>query len=162
MTPGTFMTPAKSFVNLMSMDPFRLLQNRPTRFFEEPFTMFRPFLPLEEALPLAAWTPPCDIYETEKEIVLKMELPEVSKENVHVTLENNVLTLRGERKFEEKVDRENYHRIERNYGEFMRSFTLPAFVEGNNIFADFKEGVLTVTLPKKHEARPKQIEVKVK
>src|SRR6266702_812177 len=108
MTPGTFMTPAKNFINLMSMDPFRLLQNRPTRFFEEPFTMFRPFLPLEEALPLAAWTPPCDIYETEKEIVLKMELPEVSKENVHVTLENNVLTLRGERKFEEKVDRENY------------------------------------------------------
>ena len=162
MTPGTFMTPAKNFVNLMSMDPFRLLQNRPTRFFEEPFTMFRPFLPLEEELPLAAWTPPCDIYETEKEIVLKMELPEVSKENVHVTLENNVLTLRGERKFEEKVDRENYHRIERNYGEFMRSFTLPAFVEGNNIFADFKEGVLTVTLPKKHEARPMQIEVKVK
>ena len=155
------MTPHRSFTNLLPMDPFRLF-NRSTRLFDEPFTMFRPFLPLEEELPRLAWTPPCDIYETEKEIVLKMELPEVKKENVHVTLESNLLTLRGERTFEEKVDRENYHRIERNYGEFMRSFTLPTFVEGQNIVADFKEGVLTVTLPKKLEARPKQIEVKVK
>lgn len=100
MTPGNFLAPHKSFMNLMT-DPFRLL-HRPTRLFEEPFTMFRPFLPTEEALPYTAWTPPCDIYESEKEIVLKMELPEVKREFVHVTLENNVLTLRGERKFEEK------------------------------------------------------------
>jgi len=144
------------------MDPFRLFQTGPTRFFEDPLTVFRPFIPAEESLPLSAWTPPCDIYETEKEIVLKMELPEMKKEDVHVTLENNVLNLRGERKFEEKVDRENYHRVERNYGEFLRSFTLPTFVEGNKIFAEFKDGLLTVTLPKNTEARPKQIEVKVK
>ena len=161
MTPGTFLTPTKNYMNF-PVDPFRLFQARPTRLLEEPFTMFRPFLPMEETLPLTAWTPPCDIYETEKEIVLKMELPEIKKEDVHVTIENNVLTMRGERKFEEKVDRENYHRVERNYGEFLRSFTLPAFVEGNKILADFKDGVLTVTVPKKEEARPKQIEVKVK
>ncbi len=160
MTPGNFLAPNKSFLNFMAMDPFRLL-NRPPRFYEDPFTMFRPFLPREENLPFTAWTPACDIYETEKELVLKMELPDVKKEFVHVTVENNVLTVRGERKFEEKVDCENYHRIERTFGEFMRSFTLPAFVAGGKIVADFKDGVLTVTLPKNEEARPKQIEVKV-
>jgi len=109
-----------------------------------------------------AWTPPCDIYETEKELVLTMELPDMKKEDVHVTIENNVLTLRGERKFTEKVERENFHRIERSYGEFLRSFTLPAFVDGNKIFAEFKHGLLTVTLPKNEKAIPKQIEVTVK
>jgi HSP20 family protein len=90
-----------------------------------------------------------------------MELPEMRKEDVHVTLENNVLALRGERKFEEKVDRENYHRIERKYGEFMRTFTLPTFVEGTKVLAEFKEGMLTVTLPKNEKALPRQIEVKI-
>lgn len=160
MTPGTFLAPTKKFMNFMATDPFRLL-NRPTRLFEEPFTMF-PFLPMtEENWPLAAWAPPCDIFETDKELVLKVELPEVKKEEVDVTLENNVLTLRGERKFEERTERENYHRVERHYGEFMRSFTLPAFVDATKINAEFKDGVLTVTLPKHEEARPKQINVKV-
>jgi HSP20 family protein len=90
-----------------------------------------------------------------------MELPEMKREDVHVTVENNILTLRGERKFEETVARENFHRIERNYGEFLRTFTLPAFIDGNKIFAEFKEGMLTVTLPKNATAIPKQIEVKV-
>ena len=111
--------------------------------------------------PFSAWTPPCDIYETDKEIVLKMELPEMRKEDVHVTFENNVLTLRGERKFEATVDRENYHRVERKYGEFIRIFTLPTFVEGSKAVAEFKEGMLTVTLPKNAAAIPRQIEVKV-
>ncbi len=162
MTSGTFLTPNRSFMNFMSTDPFRLLPNSPARLFEQPFTMFRPFLPAEESLPFTAWTPACDIYETEKELVLKMELPEIERENVQVTVENNALTIRGERKLEEKVARENYHRIERSYGEFMRSFTLPTFVDGNRIVAEFKEGLLTVTLPKNEEVRPKQIEVKVK
>jgi HSP20 family protein len=160
MTPGTFLTPNKTFMNLMNIDPFRML-NRPTRFFDEPFTMFRPLFTTDEATPMMAWTPPCDIYETDKEMVLKMELPEVKKEEVHVIVENNVLTIRGERKFEEKVDRENYHRIERTYGGFMRSFTLPTFVDEKMIVADFKDGMLTLTLPKKEEATPKQIEVRV-
>ncbi|HEY6121379.1 MAG TPA: Hsp20/alpha crystallin family protein [Pyrinomonadaceae bacterium] len=162
MTPGTLMTPTRSLVNFMSMDPFRLLQNRSIRLFEDPFTAFRSFPPTEENLPFTTWTPPCDIFETDKELVLKMELPEMKKEDVHVTVENNVLTLRGERKFEEKVNGENYHRVERNYGEFLRSFTLPAFVEGSKIFAEFKDGLLTVTLPKNTTAVPRQIEVKVK
>lgn len=127
-----------------------------------PFEMFRSFAPtFDKQWPFAAWTPPCDIYETDKEIVLKMELPEMPKEDVHVTLENNVLTLRGERKFEEAVNRENYHRIERKYGEFIRIFTLPTFVEGSKVVAEFKEGMLTVTLPKNVAAIPRQIEVKV-
>jgi HSP20 family protein len=90
-----------------------------------------------------------------------MELPEMRKEDVRVTFENNVLTLRGERKFETVVDRENYHRIERKYGDFIRVFNLPAFVEGSKVAAEFKEGVLTVTLPKNKAAIPRQIEVKV-
>ena len=159
MTNGTSLAPTRKMMNLMATDPFRLM-NR-TRLFEDPFTMF-PFLPVtEESSALAAWTPPCDIYETDKEIVLKAELPEIKKEDVEVTLENNVLTLRGERKFEEKIDRENYHRVERHHGEFMRSFTLPAFVDSTKIKAEFKDGVLVVTLPKHEEARPKQINVKV-
>jgi len=162
MTPGTLMTPNRSFRNFFSIDPFRLFPNTTARLFEEPFTAFRAYLPKEETLPLTDWTPPCDIYETEKELVLKMELPEMKKEEVHVTVENNVLTVRGERKFEEKVNRENYHRVERNYGAFLRSFTLPSFVEGNKIVAEFKDGLLTVTLPKNTTAIPKQIEVKVK
>lgn len=157
MTPGTLMTPNRSF---RPLDPFRLFQTTPL-FFEDPFKVFRPFLPSEETMPFMAWTPLCDIYETEKELVLKMELPEMKKEDVHVTLENNVLTLRGERKFDEKVERENFHRMERHYGEFLRSFTLPTFVDGNKIFAEFKDGILTVTLPKNTAAIPKQIEVKV-
>jgi HSP20 family protein len=160
MTPGNFLTPTRNFMNLMATDPFRLV-NSP-RLFEEPFTTFRPFLPAEENWPMRAWTPPTDIYETDKELVLKVELPEVKKEDVEVTLENNVLTLHGERKFEEKTERENYHRVERHYGEFMRSFTLPTFVDANKINAEFKDGVLAVTLPKHEGARPKQITVKVK
>ena len=124
--------------------------------------MFRSFGPtFDKHWPFKAWTPLCDIYETDKAIVLKMELPEMHKEDVHVTLENNVLTLRGERKFEEAVNRENYHRIERKYGEFIRIFTLPTFVEGSKVVAEVKEGMLTVTLPKNAAAIPRQIEVKV-
>ena len=127
-----------------------------------PFDMFRTFAPtMKDHLPFSQWSPPCDIYETEKEIVLKMELPEMKKEEVRVTLKNNVLTLQGERRFEAKVERENYHRVERNYGEFLRSFALPTFIEGKEILAEFKDGVLTVTMPKNEAATPKHIEVKV-
>ena len=83
------------------------------------------------------------------------------KEDVKVTFENNVLTVRGERRFDTTVNRENYHRVERKYGEFVRSFSLPTFVEGTKVLAEFKEGVLTITLPKNKNAIPRQIEVKV-
>jgi HSP20 family protein len=127
-----------------------------------PFEMFRSFGPtFDKHWPFTAWTPLCDIYETEKEIVVKMELPEIHGGDVHVTLENNVLTLRGERKFAEAVNRENYHRIEREYGEFIRIFTLPTWVEGSKVVAEFKAGMLTVRLPKNLAAVSRQIEVKV-
>jgi HSP20 family protein len=160
MTPGTFLSPRNR--NFVPLDPFRLFQTNPMRFLEDPFTAFRPFLPTEETMPFTPWMPLCDIFETDKELVLKMELPEMKKEDVHVTVENNLLTFRGERKFDENLERENFHRIERHYGEFLRTFTLPTFVDGNKIFAEFKDGVLTVTLPKNTAAIPKQIEVKVK
>ena len=157
MTPGNLMTPSKNFI----MDPFRLFPNM-NLMFEEPLAMLRPRLPLEENYWLMKpWTPACDIFETDKELVLKFELPEVKKEDVKVTMENHVLTLRGERKFEEETDRENYHRVERHYGEFVRSFNVPMFVDAAKINAEFKYGVLTVTLPKREEARAKQIDVKV-
>src|SRR5215510_1738307 len=141
------------------MDPFGIFSNR---MLEEPLSTLRPKLPVEENYwPMKPWTPACDIFETKKEIVLKFELPEVVKENVKVTIENNVLTLRGERKFEEETNRENYHRVERRYGEFVRSFNIPTYVDATKIRAEYKHGLLTVTLPKREEARTKQIEVKV-
>ncbi|HET9530881.1 MAG TPA: Hsp20/alpha crystallin family protein [Blastocatellia bacterium] len=162
MDTGTAMAPQKSLRKRMFNDPFRLFENRLARLFEEPYGTFMPFAPVEEALPLNAWVPPCDIYETEKEIVIKLEIPEVKKENVFVSIEENVLTIRGERRFEEETKKENFHRLERNYGEFLRTFTLPPFIELNKIAAEFKDGLLYLHLPKREEARPKQIEVKVK
>ena len=127
-----------------------------------PFNMFRTFAPtMRDHMPFSTWLPPCDIYETEQEIVLKMELPEMKKDDVRVTLKNDVLTLRGERRFETKVNRENYHRVERNYGEFLRSFAMPTFIDESKILAEFKEGVLTVTLPKNEATTPKHIDVKI-
>ena len=106
------------------------------------------------------WTPPVDIYETEgREVVLKAELPEVKRENIDITFENGVLTIRGERKYESDVKRENFQRVERHYGSFSRSFTLPATVDASRIAANYKEGVLTIRLPQREEAKPKQIPV---
>jgi HSP20 family protein len=110
---------------------------------------------------LVAWTPTCDIYETAKAIVLNVELPGIKKEEVTVSIENNLLTIHGERKFLEETKRENYYRVERNYGEFFRSFTLPNYIDPAKILAEFKEGLLVLNLPKREEAKPKQIEIKV-
>jgi HSP20 family protein len=106
------------------------------------------------------WAPAVDIYETEdRELVLKAELPDMKREDIHVTFENNVLTVKGERKLAEEVKRENVQRMERYYGSFTRSFTLPATVDGTRITAAYKDGVLTIRLPQREEARPKQITV---
>ena len=157
MQPGTALAPMKSLRNLVTNDPFYMFQNRFNRMFDFPFAPFA-----EETFPLTNWVPACDIYETDKEIVLKAEVPGLKKEDVFVSIENNLLTIRGERKFEGEVKREDYHRVERSYGEFLRSFTLPAFIDANKILAEFKDGLLWVFLPKREEAKPKQIEVKVK
>ena len=106
------------------------------------------------------WTPAVDIYETSAhEFVVKAELPDVKREDINLTFENNVLTIRGERKFSDEINRENYRRIERNYGVFSRSFTVPPTVDSSRIAASFKDGVLTIRMPQREEAKPKQIEV---
>ena len=160
MMTGTHLLPTRSIHTHLPTDPFRLFPDRTSRLFEDVFNLLGPFAPFtEETLAPATWTPLCDIYETEREIVLKMELPEVKKEDVHVTLEDNVLTMRGERRFEERAGDGNYHRVERHYGEFTRSFTLPTTVDPEGVKAEVRHGVLTLTLPKREDALPKQIEV---
>jgi HSP20 family protein len=108
-----------------------------------------------------SWAPAVDIYEQDGNIVLKAELPGVDAKEVDIRLENNVLTLRGERKLDGEVKRENYHRVERSYGSFTRSFTLPTVVDQEKIKAEYRDGVLRVTLPKREEAKPKQISIAV-
>jgi HSP20 family protein len=109
------------------------------------------------------WAPPVDIFENDQhEVVLKAELPDMKREDINVTFENGVLTLKGERKFEqEETKRENFQRLERRYGSFSRSFTLPNTVDPSRINATYKEGVLTIRLPQREEAKPKQIAVNV-
>ena len=107
-----------------------------------------------------SWVPPVDIYETaDHEVVVKAELPEMKREDISVTFENNVLTLKGERKMAEEVADDRFQRLERFYGTFSRSFTLPSTVDAGHISAIYKDGVLTVRLPQSEEAKPRQISV---
>jgi HSP20 family protein len=106
------------------------------------------------------WVPPVDIYETaQHEVVIKAELPDMKREDISVTFENNVLTLRGERKTEAEALPDSFQRIERHHGSFSRSFTLPSTVDAGGIHAAYKEGVLTIRLPQREEAKPKQITI---
>lgn len=107
------------------------------------------------------WVPPVDIKETENELVVKADIPDVEMKDIDVRMENGALTIRGERKFEAKTDKGGWHRVERSYGAFERVFTLPETVEPEGVKADYKNGTLTVTLPKKEIAKPKQIKVQV-
>jgi HSP20 family protein len=107
------------------------------------------------------WAPPVDIMETENEVVLKADLPDVKLEDIDIRLENGTLTLKGERRFEKAEEGKGYHRIERGYGAFARVFTLPDTLDGDRVRADYKQGVLTVTLPKKEVAKPKTVKVEV-
>lgn len=110
---------------------------------------------------LSTWAPAVDIYETEHELVVKADLPDVDPKDLDIRVENNVLTIRGERKFEKKVNEDNYLRVERTYGSFSRSFSLSNTVNSEAIKADYQNGVLSLTLPKREEAKPKQIKVNV-
>jgi HSP20 family protein len=151
MNTGTGIAPARN----------RMLQNTLNRLLDETFGPFATRASIsEEPGAFTTWSPLCDIYETDKNIIIKMEIPEVKKENISVTFDNNVLTINGERKAEEGIG-QSYHRNERSYGPFLRSFTLPPFVDPKNITAESKDGLLLVTLPKVEEAKAKQIEVKV-
>jgi HSP20 family protein len=110
---------------------------------------------------LTPWAPAVDIYETEHELVVKADLPDVNPQELDIRVENNILTIRGERKFENKVNEENYLRVERAYGSFSRSFSLANSVKSDAIKADYQHGVLTLSIPKREEAKPKQIKVNV-
>ena len=110
---------------------------------------------------LSAWTPAVDIYEDETGFLIKCDLPEIGRDDLKVSLDNNVLSLSGERKIEHEDKRDGYHRLERSYGQFYRSFTLPANVNPEGIAAEFRDGVLRLTVPKKEEAKPKQIQIKI-
>lgn len=115
----------------------------------------------KELMTISEWQPSVDIVEDDKEYLVKAELPEVKKEDVKVTVENGVLTITGERKFEKEEKDKKYHRIERSYGNFLRSFALPEGADGSKVNAEFKEGVLKVHLPKNEKAKQKTVEVKI-
>jgi HSP20 family protein len=145
-------------VTFARLEPFRglsTLQDQFNRLFNESFRNH----PEESAL--ATWTPAVDIYETLNDLVVKADLPDVNEKDIDVRVENNLLTIRGERKFEKSVSEENFLRVERTYGAFSRSFSLPNTVNADTIGAEYKNGVLTVTLPKREESKPRQVKVTV-
>ena len=139
-------------------DPFRnlsTLQEQVNRLFE---TSYRG---RGDNSALTTWAPAVDIYETENELVLKADLPDVDEKDLDIQIENNMLTIRGERKFNHEVKEDNYLRIERTYGAFSRSFSLPNTVNAEAIKAEYKNGVLRVELPKRAESKPRQVKVNV-
>lgn len=115
----------------------------------------------KEAISVAEWAPLVDITEDAKEYLIKAELPEIKKEEVKLTVQDNVLSISGERKYEKEEKDKKYHRVERAYGSFLRSFTLPEDADGTKVSAEYKDGILTVHLPKSEKVKPKSIEVKV-
>jgi len=149
---------------IVRWEPFRDLvglQERMNRLFDQSFRGISRGSAEEDWALGGSWAPVVDIFEHQGNIVLKAELPGVDPKDVDVRVENNVLTLRGERKLDTEVDKESYHRVERSYGAFSRSFTLPTVVDTEKIQAEYKDGVLRVTLPKREEAKPKQISISV-
>ncbi len=114
----------------------------------------------DEAVSLSKWTPSTDIIENKDNFVVHIELPGVKKEDVKITLQQNVLTISGEKKQESEAKEQDFHRVERSYGKFMRSFRLSSLVKGDAIDANYKDGILTIKLPKAEEAKPKEIEIK--
>lgn len=136
------------FADLDELPGVRLFQDTLNRFLSEPNTA-RP------------WSPAVDIYETDNDLVIKADLPEVTMSDIDISLENGTLTLKGERKFEKAENNKGFHRIERSYGSFIRLFSVPETVDSENVHAAYNNGVLTVTLPKKERAKPKAIKVQV-
>lgn len=137
-------------------NPFGDLRQLEARFFE-PFFRF-PYA--QEEMQSSAWNPPVDVHEENEKIVVKVEVPGVDEKDLRVTFEDGLLTVTGERQFERKDDR-NYHRIERAYGSFTRSFTLPRSIDATQIAANYRNGVLEIEIPKREESRPKKIDINV-
>jgi HSP20 family protein len=147
-------------MTLVRWDPFRELEDmseRLNRVFSRPSLRNSG----KENLTVADWMPTVDISETEGEYLIKAELPEVRKEDVKVTVENGVLTLQGERRQEKEEKGKKFHRVERSYGSFIRTFSLPEFVDESAVKAEYKDGVLNLHLPKSEKVKPKAIDVKV-
>jgi len=146
---------------VVKWDPLRDLlsiQDRMNRLFEQTLSRSR----AEEGIAASTWSPAVDIYETPESIVMKAELPSLSREDIEIHIRDNTLTLRGERRFAKEVQQETYLRIERAYGAFQRSFTLPATIQQDKIRAVFRDGVLELTLPKAEEAKPKKVAIEVR
>ena len=144
---------------LTRWEPFRefsTLQNRINRVFRESYREGQ-----DESLTTSSFAPAVDVYEDEHNVTLKIEVPGIDEKDIDVRLENNTLTVHGERKIEKEEKEENYRRVERQYGSFTRTFTLPTTVDFEKVSATYDKGVLKITLPKKAEAKPKQIKVSV-
>ncbi|MFZ3089789.1 MAG: Hsp20/alpha crystallin family protein [Nitrospirota bacterium] len=149
-------------MSLIKWDPFRdllSLQERMNKLFEESLSRSGKD---QEDLTVGRWSPAIDVMENEQEIVIKGELPGIELKDVEVLIKDNLLTLRGERKFEKEEEKENYHRIERAYGAFQRVFTLPASVEQDKVKAKMRDGILEIRLPKAKKELPKKVEIEVK
>src|SRR5436309_8414485 len=143
---------------LTRWDPFRefsTLQDRMNRLFQQSYGEH------DEALTTSTFAPPVDVYEDEHNVTLKIEVPGIDEKDIDVRIENNTLTVHGERKFEKEEKEENFRRVERQYGSFTRSFTLPNTVDAEQVQAHYEKGILKVQLAKKAEAKPKQIKVNV-
>lgn len=146
---------------LIRWDPFRdlaLIQERMNKLFEDTVAGFRG---IEEPSVPTQWYPAVDIYETPESIVLQAELPGMNQEDISVEVKENALILKGERLREKEIREENYHRVERAYGTFRRTFTLPGIVQHDQVKAKYRDGILEIVLPKKEEIKPKQIRVEV-
>ena len=145
-------------MSIVRYDPFRdlrSLQDEVNRLFSTNLTRAYG----EEGIARGAWNPSVDIYENKDQIVLEAELPGMKREDFDLSIENNVITLRGERRFEKKDESDNYHRVERAYGSFTRSFTLPQTVQPESVAAEYRNGVLRVTMPKREEVKARRIEI---
>lgn len=143
---------------IIRWDPFRdltTLRDRMNRLFEEAFTGRGE----EKELVSSTWSPSVDIRETDKELILTAELPGVEEKDIDIEVEDNILTIKGKREIEKETKEEEYHRIERSYGSFYRSFTLPAYVQQEKIKAEHEDGLLRITMPKKSELKPKKVKV---
>lgn len=143
---------------LIKWEPLREIEDMFDRYTK---AMGRPVSQGQELINTGDWTPRVDISETDNEFIIKAEIPEVDKEDVKVSVDNGVLTIQGERKQEKEEKGKKFHRVERYYGSFVRSFTLPDNIDATKIKASFKDGMLNLQVPKTGEARPKAIEVKV-
>jgi HSP20 family protein len=143
---------------MVRFDPFRdiaVLQDRMNRLFNETYAPRQS----DDLMSRGTWTPSVDIYEVEGALVIKAELPDMRREDIDVSVENNTLTIKGERKLDSEIKQENFHRVERAYGSFVRSFSLPNTVDSSKIGAEYKNGVLTVKLPVREEAKARQIQI---